>query len=574
MILPRPGQQDSLVFSPESRYSDGSNNTDSSEEVVLAAIARIAAMVNGLVKRDVSPGALFRTLSLIIIIRTFFEMLLEGTHSFRMRPDFYADSVDYLHFYLSWICVFLAMSLLAGIFLRLKTVESFRLTLFCFPLVISVPFLDFVFTNGRGAVIQYSNDFSTFFEYFANCLNPFATIPLITTGIGVRIEIFIIVVFSFLAALLIFRRGVVKSLFFSFSLYTSIFIFGYLPAIYRIVGLDINNTGTSMTGVLAVQKSLYMYILPFLALICIAGYRYFREDRTAGKAVISFLYAGRLVFYLLLLGFGFLVAAFEKALYPQVLNISDLLKLCSAVLSITLLFVWAKIINDLHDLVIDRISNKERPLPNGTVSEETATGLAHIACALSFVFAVASDASFIFYWLFMWAMSFVYSAPPLRLRRHYPVGHGMLAGIGVSVFLSGGALVNSHDAYLLLQHKELLLYVFAAFFFISHIKDFKDMEGDEAGEVYNGWNHVRFPKVVAALFLSGFTLAVCKIFSLMHAPMLPIGAGALIFLGSALWYLVAVKDLRKLDRLLMLSLGFLVYVSAVWIYQISAAASR
>jgi 4-hydroxybenzoate polyprenyltransferase len=169
----------------------------------------------------------------------------------------------------------------------------------------------------------------------------------------------------------------------------------------------------------------------------------------------------------------------------------------------------------------------------------------------------------------MLSASYVYSVPPLRLRRYYPVGHLILSSIGISTFLAGGALINSYEVYIQLQQKEVLLYIFSAFFFISHVKDFKDIEGDKAAGVQNILNYIQVQKTMGIIFISGFTLStylIARILNIANAAMI---IGMLLFLSGSIYYILKTKSISRLDRLLMLALIFLIYLTCLWIYQIT-----
>jgi 4-hydroxybenzoate polyprenyltransferase len=91
-----------------------------------------------------------------------------------------------------------------------------------------------------------------------------------------------------------------------------------------------------------------------------------------------------------LLAFGLIFAANQSHAYPAILNIEDILKLLLAVISIKLLFCYSKIINDIYDIEIDMISNKERPLVKNTISVEYAHRIKNIMLIISFILGIAA----------------------------------------------------------------------------------------------------------------------------------------------------------------------------------------
>ena len=534
----------------------------------LKNLITLNSLILSSIEKKTPIDSIFKTLTFIIIARTFFELLLEKRHSFKYYPDFYANIVSYIHIYLFWLCLFFTVAILITIFLKLQFVKSMKLALIFFPIILIPPFADFVLTRGEGSFLMYSFEIATFPYSYLNCFNPFAKIETVTAG--VRLEIAIAFLGSFYISFCVFKKGILRSLFLAVCIYTVILLYGYLPALYKVSGMDFYAlSGKSVSGITLPQKFLFMYLLPVILISWVTIYLLFKENRENLKSIFSFFYPSRLLFYILLLAFGFIFAANQSHAYPAILNIEDILKLLLAVISIKLLFCYSKIINDIYDIEIDMISNKERPFVKNTISVEYAHQIKNIMLIISFIFAIAAEISFIFYWLFMLSASYVYSVPPLRLRRYYPVGHLILSSIGISTFLAGGALINSYEVYIQLQQKEVLLYIFSAFFFISHVKDFKDIEGDKAAGVQNIMNLISAPKTMGIIFISGFTLStylIARILNIANAAMI---IGMLLFLSGSVYYILKTKSISRLDRLLMLALIFLIYLTCLWIYQIT-----
>jgi 4-hydroxybenzoate polyprenyltransferase len=526
------------------------------------------AFISGSIKKETPIDSIFYSLTFIIIIRTFFEMLLEGNHSLQFNPDFYINMVAYTHGYLSWLCIFLTASILMTLFLKLKYVESLKLILLFSPFIIIVPLFDSVFTKSNGEQILYGFKMDTFLYTYLNCFNPFAQINTVTRG--VRVEILTAFLATFYVSFYVFKARLLKALLLSLLVYTTVFFYGYLPAIYRMFGMDFYNlSGKAVTAITKSHKFLYMYLAPtvliFLAVICLL----YKENKENLKSAVSFLYPSRWSVYIFLLAFGFLLVAYQSSLYPRILNIEDIMKFFSATISITLLFIHAKILNDINDIEIDRISNRERPIAKNAVPAGYAGRIGNILLPPSFAFAIAAEISFIFYWIFILAASYVYSVQPLRLRRYYPIGHLILSAIGISVFLAGGALVKSYEVYSTLQHREVLFYVFLAFFFLSNVKDFKDTEGDKAGGVINILNYIRLPKTMGIIFMSGFVLLlylVTKNLDMVGANTI---TSILLFFAGSVFFISTSKNTRNLEKLLLFSFVFLLYLSIVWLFHIT-----
>lgn len=525
-------------------------------------------LINYTYKNDVPIDNVFKALTFIIIIRTFFEILLGNKHSFEFNPDFYINIIAYIHIYISWLCLFLTISLLIKLFLKMKFSEALKIVLIFSPLILIPPLADFIFTKGAGGMILYSFEIDTFFYNYLNLFNPLAKISVVTPG--VRIEILAAFLGSFYISFYFFKAGLLKSILLAMSIYTAIFFYGYLPAIYKTIGIDFYVlSGKAVTELTRSHKFFYMYLAPTVLILLSILIVLYKENKENFKTAISFLYPSRLFFYILLLVFGFIFVSNESGLYPQILNLEDSLKIFSSAISILFLFAHAKILNDIHDIEIDRVSNTERPLIKNTLSAESANQIKNILIIPSFLYALAAEISFIFYWFFIWAASHLYSATPFRLRRYYPLGHITLSLIGISVFLAGGSLVNSYEAYSALQKKEILLYIFLAFFLLSNIKDFKDTEGDKAGNVFNILNYIKPLKIIGTVFISGYAFSMYLIIKALNIVNTGTIVSLLIFSAFSIFYILLSKTFRKIERLILFSLIFSLYISAVWLYHIT-----
>jgi 4-hydroxybenzoate polyprenyltransferase len=98
------------------------------------------------------------------------------------------------------------------------------------------------------------------------------------------------------------------------------------------------------------------------------------------------------------------------------------------------------------------------------------------------MFAMSVNFHFFFLTFFLLALSFIYSAPPLRLRRFFLLSHANLALIATFTYLLGTSLVYANKAITLLDHK-LFMVVFILFFIASHLKDSKDTTGDQVENI-------------------------------------------------------------------------------------------
>jgi hypothetical protein len=102
----------------------------------LKNLITLNSLILSSIEKKTPIDSIFKTLTFIIIARTFFELLLEKRHSFKYYPDFYANIVSYIHIYLFWLCLFFTVAILITIFLKLQFVKSMKLALIFFPIIL------------------------------------------------------------------------------------------------------------------------------------------------------------------------------------------------------------------------------------------------------------------------------------------------------------------------------------------------------------------------------------------------------------------------------------------------------
>lgn len=150
-------------------------------------------------------------------------------------------------------------------------------------------------------------------------------------------------------------------------------------------------------------------------------------------------------------------------------------------LFLSFLFAWffAVAVNDIVDIGIDRISNAARPLANGTISESEMKSAGLFFLVWSFV-----GAYLIGYWALFTMMAFtaayyVYSAPPLRLKR-VPVIGTFLVALAQLAALAAGFYFVSASPFVSAFPPQLIVLTLVFFTLLTGVKDIKDIDGDRA----------------------------------------------------------------------------------------------
>jgi 4-hydroxybenzoate polyprenyltransferase len=511
--------------------------------------------------KNYSLLTLFSTFTAVVIIRTFFELWVTEYHKFFVRGIFYDNLITIIYYYLFYLGILISGSLLLSTILRVKFFTFFKFFVLFFAVTIFVPIIDVVVTQGGGFRYVYLFTFDEYFYYLIHLFNPFVILDNIM--IGMRVEAFLIAVMSFLYSKLYLKKNIFISIIASFSLVLLVFTWGHLPAINNLLipvfGLP------SLTDLSIVHSYPLMYVFPFIALFALLTIKLFFENKKYKILFQSIFFPTRLFYYLFLLSFGFLYGAYIQKFGIEIFNLLDVQKFLSASISVILIFAYAKIINDISDYNIDVLSNKNRMLPIGVIKKNQLQEIKYIFLFYSLLFAIITDYSFIAYWLMFFALSYIYSIPPYRLKKYYPLSFINLSILGIVVFISGLSLVFHEYAYIKLPQKEIVLYVALSFFAILHIKDFKDIDSDKKNKIFSLVHVFKFPKLLAVICVLIFTILfwkICQIIELNYVNYVLIA-----YLFISIMYIIYCRKTAKIDRIFLITIAPLFAVSVLWIYQ-------
>lgn len=506
----------------------------------------------------VSTQSIFKGLTTIIIVRSIVESLLEESHTVAIGDDFYAAVLGGAHVYISWLCLFVCIGIIVSIYVSLTLKHSLLLVLYCSPVIMIVPLLDY-FTNG-GASIRYGATYSDLLYNYTHLFSPFAHIHMVSTG--VRVEVFLVTTAAFLVTLSL-GKSLIRAIAFALTIYSTIFVFGYLPALH----LELPGLGPS-------ESCISMYLPVVCILLSAVAICLGREHSAWHGLALYLLYPSRLMFYLFIMIFGMIFALERAGTIKVALDNGTISRLVLAIASITLLFIYSKLTNDAQDRDIDLVSNPRRLVATGAILPAEASRVGTLFVLPSCVFGLAADQFFVFLWLTILASCVIYSQPPFRMRRFYPFGHLLLSFIGTSVFVAGATLVASKDVFHVADLPRLAAYIFLCFFFLSPIKDLKDIDGDPEGGVMNIYNTIQFPKTISLLAIMGFLIMLILALRLIGAFSFVVYTMIGVYAAVALWAIIRSPDVRRLDWILQLSWLLICGVGVSWLLGLVQRASH
>ncbi len=456
----------------------------------------------------------------ILFVRFIFESISSPSSSGIIPSDPYT----LVHYGLYFLTVTLGTILIYGN-LTFDYKNSSKIILFGLPLIWLAPIIDIFVSGGVGYRMSYVFDSGytlifDFVTFFGPTLTKGATI-----GIRIGIAISLIAIGYLIWAQ---TKNKSRTILGVLSIYVFVFIMATLPGIIytlsnpssipaetsEVISFFEKNVlrstishNTLREGFLSVSTTRFFELgfdklmsqILFIISIVFGAILFWKIDKEKSLSIVRNSRPERINFYTASLFCG-IVFAYLNRLGNAIVPI-DIFGFICLFVSWTALWMHAVHLNDIYDVAIDKISNTDRPLVNNslTVSEMRDTGKLWLGVALLGSWCAG------FYPFFMAlvyiACSYIYSVPPLRLRR-LPLVPSFLIGVAcLATILAGFFFVSTN--------KEI--YAFPIFLAIGivimvtlaiNFKDIKDVEGDSVNEIMT--IPTLFPKygirIVAVLF--------------------------------------------------------------------------
>ena len=401
---------------------------------------------------------------LYFILTFFFAVLLRNF--LEISPNFDALKRIMPHYTLSYIASALILIILFHLATKEKIEKISRVILPCYLILISVPILDFIFSLGKGFTVGYmypgrggyDNMLLRFFTFFG---------PIETHGItiGMRIEIALALIGCFIY-FFIKKRSVIRSLIFSFFTYSLIFLFCSMPYVMRAL-LNISGLEYDYSDPLAINFYL-------LLIFIFSVWLFYLYNKTYFIAFFKDIRPFRILHFQLMFVLGVVLA---KVTLPIMLQLTEETLFHYPFIMIAILFaaLFTITTNNIVDYDIDKESNKERPLVSGTIPITHYKSISWIFLLLAVVYSSAVDFRTLFLILVVIGNYFLYSMPPLRLKR-IPFFSKLLISINSFVFFFLGYGFASGTPEIPVA---IIVFFLVAFTAAINFIDIKDYEGDK-----------------------------------------------------------------------------------------------
>jgi 4-hydroxybenzoate polyprenyltransferase len=160
----------------------------------------------------------------------------------------------------------------------------------------------------------------------------------------------------------------------------------------------------------------------------------------------------------------------------------DVLALIILLVAYFCAWIFAVGVNDIVDIEIDRVSNPDRPLVTSTITEDEMHSANLVFLLLSFIGAFLVGYWALFAMMLFTAAYYVYSAPPLRLKRVPVLATFLIALASLSAAAAGFYFASPVQLASAFPWR-LLILVLIFFTLVTNVKDIKDVDGDRAAGI-------------------------------------------------------------------------------------------
>jgi len=402
----------------------------------------------------------------IVLARNLIEGFLEAGHEL-MRIEWLL--LQYPLFYAS---IFLSYLLLLFVFSRERIERISKIMLMFFSVIILVPLIDFIVSGGKGYAIGYWFGGVQELAGKAMLLRELSGAP----SVG---QVVVVLLGAVLAAIYVvikessYLKGVITGI----GFYIITVFYACLPMLLligffgegRALEFIQNDQKLFLLGGMLAGIYLFLIILQLLVL----GYVYSREKLLE---VLRNVRPLRALHYVLMVVIGVLLAINFSL---QQINWSSAVFLC---FSVFFAFQGSAGLNDFFDRGIDVVSNKERVLVKGVLTEREYKALIGLFFLLSVLFASIVGVNALILLFFCIALSVIYSVPPFRLKKFVLINGFVLALISLNCIFLGFAV---QGIPLVFFPREIILLVLVVFTLGMNFKDLKDYSGDSREGIHN-----------------------------------------------------------------------------------------
>lgn len=271
------------------------------------------------------------------------------------------------------------------------------------------------------------------------------------------------------------KLNITFSIIYTILVYSIIFLWCASPFFISAI-MDL----TGFTYVFSLEMMIHFYLVVLLFLGMMLAYL------ASPKMFLLFakdVRALRMLNYelMLLLGMTLALTGSSYDIGPQLYFSQDIIfNIFLCMVSLIFAGLFAIVVNNISDVEIDKISNTDRPLSNHQLDVNIYALFGYWFMAIAFVYsAMVSSQALLVMSVFMGAY-YVYSAPPLRLKRITVLSKLVISINSLALVMLGYILVQKS----LYDFPVALYWIFlVGFTFAANFIDLKDIKGDSAAGI-------------------------------------------------------------------------------------------
>lgn len=441
-------------------------------------------------------------LTLTFFIVTFFALIIarltvENTLGLFQEHPLFFFFFEFTHTLLFFLCSFILLIPVVRFAGATDLKKAVNILFSGFLIILTPPILDTLII-GRGRFWSFY-EFDGLLGLFQRFYTLFGDTPDIGITYGVRIEV-VLVTLGIACYAYIKTKEMKRVALAALFTYTILFILGTFPswvtllilsptkdlfaitgtdvaALFlspeHILGRDLNNFRSVLNFKMSLVYSVFLSILATLFLFRHFPRYFWALIRNARFPQLT--YHGGLLFLGITLAFFFSDDSFRPTFF-------SLLSIIVLLLAVECAWLASVVVNDIHDIAIDTVTNPLRPLIKETIPQELYILFGVLFFIASLIFAGIVSFSALFILASYQALAWIYSAPPLRLKQYPIIATLFASAAGILILIIGFiSATETHNINRL--PLPLLVYLFIAYFLVLPIKDFKDIVGDKKDHI-------------------------------------------------------------------------------------------
>ena len=374
--------------------------------------------------------------------------------------EYFNNAMTIIHYNLFYVSLAISLMILFHLITRKNIISIARVVLTSFIVVIIPPIVDLIISQGKGLKVAYlmpgchDDLLARFFLFFGDLGKCSFGVTM-----GIKTEIAFVLVASFFYFLINAKKTrILKSMLYTFFVYTVIFFYLAFPSILQVLSLPFQLVNT-LTDFFLVLTFTLIVLLSYLS----------RKEYL--KAIVRDMRFLRLSHYIGMFIFGVMISGVEWVKIRPESKIEMILIL----IALTFAWLYSVMSNNLEDVSIDEISNVDRPLVKNSIPVNRYATISWFVLALSLSYAALVSFKVFFFILVFIGNYFIYSMPPLKIKRIPVLSKLPIALNSLILLILGFSMYNSVQSFPLVFYPLFLV----GYTLVLNFIDIKDYEGDK-----------------------------------------------------------------------------------------------